>query len=145
MFQSGLFAPKRSAPDVVFTVTGDFTAMPVARSHIYSYIWRFLGVEVSWTPAYGFKTELIPEPKVRSQNQSFLVNRNRSRNRFRMAMLCWKRNRNQPQFFFSGIGIYFSQLGSSTSLSYTIRKMRNEYHPFKYCVNLISVWPFFSC
>ena len=59
----------------------------------------FLGVEVSWTPPYGIKTELIPEPKVRSQNQYFLVNRNRGRNRFRMAMLCWKRNRNQPQFF----------------------------------------------
>ena len=38
MFQSGLFAPKRSAPDVIFTATGDFAAMPVARSHIYSYI-----------------------------------------------------------------------------------------------------------
>ena len=73
MFQSGLFAPKRSAPDVIFTATGDFTAMPVARSHIYSYIWRFLGVEVSWTPPYGIKTELIPEPKVRSRNEYFLV------------------------------------------------------------------------
>ena len=30
----------------------------------------------------------------------FLVNRNRGRNRFLMAMLCWKRNRNQPQCFF---------------------------------------------
>ena len=38
MFQSGLFVPNRSAPDVIFTATGDFTAMPVARSHIYSYI-----------------------------------------------------------------------------------------------------------
>ena len=37
MFQSGLFAPKRSAPDGIFTATGDFTARPVARSHIYSY------------------------------------------------------------------------------------------------------------
>ena len=71
-------------------------------------------------------------------------NRNRSRNWFRMAMLCWKRNRNQPQFF-SGIGIDFSQLGSSTSLSHTIRKMRNEYHLFKCCAELISVWPFISC
>ena len=144
MFQSGLFAPKRSAPDVIFKATGDFTAMFVARSHIYSYFWRFLGVEVSWTPPYGIKTELIPEPKVRSRNQSFLLNRNRSRNRFRMAMLCWKRNRNQLQFF-SGIGIDFSQLGSSTSLSHTIWKMRNEYHLFKCCADLISVWPFISC
>ena len=144
MFQSGLFAPKRSAPDVIFTATGDFTAMPVARSHIYSYFYVFLGVEVSWTPPYGIKTELIPEPKVRSRNQYFLVNRNRSRNRFRVAMLCWKRNRNQPQFF-SGIGVDFSQLVSSTSLSHTIRKMRNDYHLFKYCADLISVSPFISC
>ena len=41
MFQSGLFAPKRSAPDVIFTATGDFTAMLVARSHIYSYFLTF--------------------------------------------------------------------------------------------------------
>ena len=72
MFQSGLFAPKRSAPDVIFTATGDFTAMLIARSHIYSYFCRFLGVEVSWTPPYEIKTELIPEPKVRSRNQSFI-------------------------------------------------------------------------
>ena len=44
-------------------------------------------------PAYGIKTESIPEPKVRSRNQSFLVNRNR--NRFRVAMLSWNWNRNQ--------------------------------------------------
>ena len=41
--------------------------------------------------------------------------------------------------FFSGIGIDFSQLGSSTSRSHTIRKMRNEYHLFKCCADLISV------
>ena len=121
MFQSGLFAPKRSAPDVIFTARGAFTVMLVARSHIYSYFWRFLGVEVSWTPPYGIKTELIPEPKVRSRNSIFSSYRNRSRSQFRTAMLCWKRNRNQPQFC-SGIGIDFSQLGSSTSLSHTIWK-----------------------
>ena len=43
MFQSGLFAPKRSALDVIFTATDVFTAMPVA---IYSYFWRFLGGSV---------------------------------------------------------------------------------------------------
>ena len=94
IFQSGLFAPKRSAPDVIFAATGDFTARPVARSHIIHICDVFLGVEVSWTPPYGIKTELIPEPQVLSRNQYFLVNRNRSRNRFRMAMLCWKWNRN---------------------------------------------------
>ena len=51
MFQSGLFAPKRSALDVIFTATGDFTAMPVARSHIYSYIWRFFGGGSVMNPA----------------------------------------------------------------------------------------------
>ena len=141
MFQKGLFAPKRSAPDVIFTAMGGFTAMFVARAqkpHLFIFL-TFLRVEVSWTPPYGIKTELIPEPKVRSRNQSFLVDRNRSLNRFRMAMLCWKWNRNQPQFFFIGIGIDFSQLGSSTSLYHTVRKMRNEYHLFKCCADLISV------
>ena len=100
MFQSGLFAPKRSALDVIFTATCDFTAMPFARSHIYSYFWRFfLGGKCHGPRHMESKTELIPEPKVRSRNQSFLFNRNCSRNRFRMAMLCWKRNRNQPQLF----------------------------------------------
>ena len=145
MFQSGLFAPKRSAPDVIFTATGAILQLYLLPEATFIHIFDFfLGVEVSWTPPYGIKTELIPEPKVRSRNQYFLVNRNRSRNRFRVAMLCWKRNRNQPQFF-SGIGIDFSQLVSSTSLSHTIRKMRNDYHLFKYCADLISVSPFISC
>ena len=99
MIQSGLFAPNTFGrchflhlrtilqqcllPEVTFIQTFDV----------------FLWVGVSWTPLYGMKTESIPEPKVRSRNQSFLVKRNRNRNRFHMATLCWNRNRNQLQFF----------------------------------------------
>ena len=86
------------------TATGYFAAMLHARSHIYLGwgldFWPFLfegGSCHGPPPPYGIKTESIPEPKVRSQNQSFLVNWNR--NQFHMAMLCWNRNRNQLQFF----------------------------------------------
>ena len=100
MIQSGLFAPNTYVRPVwFFTAMDYFTAMPVARSHIYSDFWRFLWVVVSWTSPYGSKTESIPEPKVHSRNKSFLVKRNRNRNRFHMARLCWNRNRNQLQLF----------------------------------------------
>ena len=70
---------------------------------------------VSWTPPYGIKTESIPEPKVRSRNQSFLVKRNRNRSIPHGHVLLESESESAPVFQ-SGIGIDSGQLESSTSL-----------------------------
>ena len=126
IIQSGLFALIRSAGVIFYSYGLFYSNACCQKSHLFRPL-TFLWVGVSSTPPYGIKTKSIPEPKVRSRNQSFLVKRNR--NRFHMTMLCWNRNRYQLQFFRAeseSIPVSWNQAQVCTEYELTLQSSRGK-------------------